>query len=327
MNGAETLGPNRTFQDWLTFQMLGSRNNAGAELKRCLWEYRSSQWFRIIMEKARLPFFQPMPAYIIVDNFEEVLRRFPEALKWADTISSNHFHAQISRVIFVVNGPNGTNSLLQYSRYSQYNVLTMQPQTSPDILKVGLVDQKLFSLCQHNVGLYKIVRSRMKYENMSSRDVQDFAAMVLARWVRDLTVPFPYHTHSSWMLLAAADIMKTRKRLIAGLTVLLHGQYELPQYQGQVDRIVEIVSTELAGYDSTLLLDASQADMTVMLSNEHVHRDSLSRAEAKLVAKYLRKVMGNPVDTFCPDDKILSGISPDSPPSTNSASACTSCVE
>jgi len=84
--------------------------------------------------------------------------------------------------------------------------------------------------------------------------------------------------------------------------------------------MVELVSTELAGYDSTLLLDATQADMTVMLANEHVHRDSLSRAEAKLVGKYLRKVMGHPVDTFCHGDQILSCSRLDTPQSTDSLS-------
>jgi len=128
-----------------------------------------------------MPFLRPMPAYIIVDDFEYLLRRFPEALRWADMLSSNHFHSQISRVIFVTNSANGTSSLIQYSRYSQYNVLAMQPQTSPDIWKVGLVNQKLFSLCQHNVGLYTIVRGQLEHQAMSDHDVQNFVAMLLAR--------------------------------------------------------------------------------------------------------------------------------------------------
>ena len=44
---------------------------------RGVWAYRKQQWFCLLMEKLRipLPLLLPKPVFVIVDNFEEVLRQ------------------------------------------------------------------------------------------------------------------------------------------------------------------------------------------------------------------------------------------------------------
>eukprot|EP00928_Gymnodinium_smaydae_P065031 TRINITY_DN4822_c0_g1_i1.p1 TRINITY_DN4822_c0_g1~~TRINITY_DN4822_c0_g1_i1.p1 ORF type:complete len:304 (-),score=24.25 TRINITY_DN4822_c0_g1_i1:160-1071(-) len=117
LNGAEA-GRSETFDQWLTFQMFGRTTAAGSELKQSFWEYRRSQWLRLFMEKLRVPVLEllPKPMFVIVDQFEELLRIHPDqALPWALAITQQHTRNNVARVIFVVNSENGTKSLLNHS--------------------------------------------------------------------------------------------------------------------------------------------------------------------------------------------------------------------
>ena len=84
LNGAKGKGV-ETFEKWLTTQMFGMTATGGSEIDYNLQAYRSKQWFVGFLENLGLP-IAPKPAIVLVDQFEELLKRFPvQALDWANT--------------------------------------------------------------------------------------------------------------------------------------------------------------------------------------------------------------------------------------------------
>ena len=112
LNGLEATR-DQTFDRWLTNQLFGLSAAAGSEIRRNLYEWRQSQWFRLYMEIIRMPILRPRPVYIFVDRFEELMKCYPEeAIPWADMVTNYHTRNNLARVIFVVNSEVAAQSLL-----------------------------------------------------------------------------------------------------------------------------------------------------------------------------------------------------------------------
>ncbi|CAK0845311.1 unnamed protein product [Prorocentrum cordatum] len=147
-NGAHATGT--SFERWLVQQLFGSVPQGGSELHGALTEYRHRQWFRILMEKMRLPFMNPRPVLLIVDQFEQLMVAHPsQALPWADMLTQHHVRDNLARVIFVVSSDAGVQSLKWYTYFGQrYNTVVMDPHSSQDLWKLSMIDRELLSRCQ-----------------------------------------------------------------------------------------------------------------------------------------------------------------------------------
>ncbi len=65
--------------------------------------------------------------YIIVDQFEELIKRFPkESTAFADNLTNNQVRNRLAYVLFVVNSPNGTKSLLNLNQGDGFDVMKIE---------------------------------------------------------------------------------------------------------------------------------------------------------------------------------------------------------
>eukprot|EP00415_Alexandrium_ostenfeldii_P000067 UN0067 len=259
-------------------------------------EYRQSQWFRLLMEKLRMPFLLPRPCYIIIDQCEELMRRFPdEVVGWADSITHYHTRNNIARLVFVVNSENGTQTLTNLSWLGhRYHTVVMEPAKCERLWQLSLIDRKLFLKCNCNPGLYALVAGCLKQGTMSEAEVPQFVKRMSARWVRDFTLPFPLSTHATWLDM---DLGQAKRHLLQGLAALLHTPDASIEEANKVHRLMGLVTSEINRLDSTQLFDASGPEWFKILSNQGTIRRGLSLPEAKVVAKHIRRLMGKAVDT------------------------------
>ncbi|CAJ1414377.1 unnamed protein product [Effrenium voratum] len=287
-----------TFQQWVTFQMFGSMVKAGSEIKHCVWAYRQQQWLCIILEKLRMPsaIFLPKPVYIIVDQFEELLRRYPDhAMAWADSICHKHARNNYARIVFVVNSDFGAESLLHLATHG-ISFVRVHHTAPTEAERLGTLDRHLLQQCQQNIGLYWTVRYRLRIGELLPCEIDDFAKHTLARWKRDFSVPFPVMPHPSWFRL---PLDEAKRELMKGLAALLVAPWRTREYNFfRMAGITSTVARQLELLDSTQLFDTSAADYAKLLSNENSKEALLTQQEAKAVAKHLRRLFGNPVGTF-----------------------------
>ncbi|CAK9081780.1 unnamed protein product [Durusdinium trenchii] len=163
MNGAESQRID-TFQQWVTFQMFGTSHRAGSEIKQCVWAYRKQQWLWLVMEKLRVPFplLLPKPVFIIVDQYEELLKKYPDqAVAWADAICHNHGRNNYARILFVVNSDHGAQTLLNLAVHGMH-FERVQLTTPTESWRFATLDRNLLRKCQHNVGLYWMAKLKLR---------------------------------------------------------------------------------------------------------------------------------------------------------------------
>ncbi|CAE7536655.1 unnamed protein product [Symbiodinium sp. CCMP2456] len=111
----------------LPVQLFGNLNHGGSETEYAIDTYYDKQHLRVLLHIWRLP-IAPKPCYIIVDHFEELLRRFPkEALDWANSLTNTQ-------------GP-------------RFSKLSLEPPSGEG----ADLDQDLFGKCGCNIGLFKQV--------------------------------------------------------------------------------------------------------------------------------------------------------------------------
>ncbi|CAL1141237.1 unnamed protein product [Cladocopium goreaui] len=297
MNGGESQRMD-TFQQWVTFQMFGTSHRAGSEIKQCVWAYRRQQWLCLMLEKLRVPFplLLPKPVFIIVDQFEELLKRHPDqAMAWADAICHNHGRNNYARILFVVNSDYGAQSLLNLATHGlQFERIQMQKPT--ERWRLAALDRKLLQKCQHNVGLYWMAKQRLKSGALMPSEVEPFALQSKQRWARDFAVPFPQWPHPEWFHL---ELVEAKKELLQGLFALLQVETRSPSESFQRSMaMLALVRRELELLDSTQLFDTSMAEWARILSNEGCMKVLLTQQEARVVAKHLRRLMGHPVGFF-----------------------------
>mmetsp|Transcript_81473 Transcript_81473/g.143885 ORF Transcript_81473/g.143885 Transcript_81473/m.143885 type:complete len:441 (-) Transcript_81473:176-1498(-) len=292
-NGAEA-SRNDSFDQWVTSQMFGITTASGSELRRSLWEWRQSQWFRLKMEIMRMPtVFLPRPAYVIVDQFEELIKKYPEqALPWADAITMYHTRNNLARVIFVVNSKDGAQSLTNMDgERSRFKTVRLNPLTGKELSSLSAIDREVYSMCENNVGIYTVAQEALRSGSITRREVAALAKRSLHRWELDYHVPFPMHYHPSWLELRLPE---AKQRLTAGLEALLLLPHASSKEVSEVDAIMAVVHSCVKRLDARQFFQFTQSQWHIALSNRYLATPGLSEMDAIVVAKHIKRVMGSP---------------------------------
>eukprot|EP00928_Gymnodinium_smaydae_P042072 TRINITY_DN2838_c0_g8_i1.p1 TRINITY_DN2838_c0_g8~~TRINITY_DN2838_c0_g8_i1.p1 ORF type:complete len:442 (+),score=37.68 TRINITY_DN2838_c0_g8_i1:55-1380(+) len=294
-NGAEACR-NRTFDAWVTSQMFGLVPQAGSELKQCLWDWRQCQWFRLYMEIIWMPVLLPRPLYIIVDQFEELLKTFPEqAVPWADAVTNYQTRNNLARVIFVVNSDAAAETLLNLDwRHSRFTRLVMDPLSADDVKGTPYMDTDLFEECRNNIGLYLIARKALFHNRIRREDVPTFVQSQFTRWELEFQVPFPQFLHNSWLGLTLPE---AKRALVRGMQALLREsavQNEENDDEG-IRETMAVFKPAVMRLDARQFYYTSQSDWREVLANKWLAKPGLSGMDANVVAKHVKRLMANPV--------------------------------
>merc|ERR1712039_150349 len=119
-----------------------------------------------------------------------------------------------------------------------------------------------------------------------------FVQTTLARWRKDMTIPFPFK-HHPWMEL---ELTEMKQELARALEAYLRSADASPGGNDfEIQRIIGVVWSTMKRLDIVQFLDCSQKEWERMLSNEGLMIPALSRAEAKVAAKLIMKLLGNRV--------------------------------
>eukprot|EP00435_Cladocopium_sp_Y103_P055444 s592_g18.t1 len=206
LNGAEGKSVD-SFKEWLTTQMFGTTTTGGSEIAYNLQAYKSKQCFLGFLESLGLP-IAPKPAIVLVDQFEELLKRFPvQALDWANTLTNNkHTRDNLARVIFVCNSDAGSQTLLNLNQGTRFDRVIMEPVSGEDVMDL---DKELFQKCNGNIGMYKLVENRIGRQELTKEQVVDFVRKTFQRWKLDFHLPYPVKYDRSWAELDV-ELMKER---------------------------------------------------------------------------------------------------------------------
>ena len=289
LNGEAGTGV-ETFAQWQTTQLFGLTTTAGGELMLMLRQYRESQWLRSLLQLWKLP-VAPKPAIILVDQFEELLKRYPsQALDWANFLTNQHVRFGLARVIFVVNSEKGTRTLLNLNQGDRFDVLVMQPAPGQHVR--GL-DEELYRKCSCNVGLYKNVVAKLDAGEIDN--VEEYVSKKLQRWEDDFHIPYPFKYDRSWSELAEKESLPFMKqRLGQALEQALlaqKGQDGQPTFTPEeVEKQMEFATRCWKTLSKMQVLDAMEPEWEQMLVS--VGADV---PVAKSLAEHIRCLIGHPV--------------------------------
>jgi len=113
-----------SFATWHSAQMFGrATKELATDLEAILLAYRERQWARVFLG-GFAESFAPEPAYVIVDQFEELVRKYPvQALAWANNLTNSQTRNGLARVFFVVHSSNATQSLTNLDQGKRFDVL------------------------------------------------------------------------------------------------------------------------------------------------------------------------------------------------------------
>ncbi len=190
LNGAQGKGV-ETFEKWLTTEMFGATTTRGCEIAFNLVQYSESQVFRSVLERVGLP-IAPKPAIVVVDQFEELLKRFPvQALDWANTLTNQHTRDNLTRVIFVCNSDAGSQTLLNLNQGTRFDRVIMEQVSGQGVIGLIGLDKELFQKCSCNIGMYKLVEDKMASQELTEEQVEDFIRATFHRWELDFHLPYP----------------------------------------------------------------------------------------------------------------------------------------
>eukprot|EP00405_Crypthecodinium_cohnii_P019592 CAMPEP_0206470888 /NCGR_PEP_ID=MMETSP0324_2-20121206/31218_1 /ASSEMBLY_ACC=CAM_ASM_000836 /TAXON_ID=2866 /ORGANISM="Crypthecodinium cohnii, Strain Seligo" /LENGTH=411 /DNA_ID=CAMNT_0053945073 /DNA_START=1 /DNA_END=1236 /DNA_ORIENTATION=+ len=284
LDGAQGKGVN-SFEKWQTTQMFGSTVNGGSEIGKALKQYRDQQRIRCWLHDY-LGLTHPKPAIVIVDQFEELLKRFPEALDWANTLTNLHVRDNLARVVFVVNSNAGAKTLLNLNQGVRFKHLIMTPVTSAEAAACG-VEKTWFEKCKQNIGLYKQARMTVEFEKLDT-----FVEQTLTDWSDDFHLPFPLKYDRSWRRLPEAKVTEMflkelRKTLERGTA--LHNEE-------RVDEGMRVAEHIFAGTSLPDLLDTPQLVFQKRFESRGAPRDL-----AEQLAKSTRRILGNPAPEVPPN--------------------------
>ena len=142
-------------------------------------------------------------------QFEELLKRFPvQALDWANTLTNQHTRDNLARVIFVCNSDAGSQSLLNLNQGTRFDRVIMEPVSGEDEMDLN---KELFQNCSGNIGMYKLGGvSRIKRQELTEEQVEDFIRATFHRWELDFHLPYPVKYDRSW---AEMDVELMRERM------------------------------------------------------------------------------------------------------------------
>ena len=192
LNGAEAL-PCKDFSEWRNHQMRGNMAYSGAELPQVLNEFRQKQWLRIFISDL-FGVWKPKRAYIIVDQFEELVKKFPvEALSFANNLANDQVRNDFAFVFFVVNSKHGTKAILNLNQGQRF-VVKEFTKSADVLIGAGKSDADRFEICQHNIGLLK------EMEHVNMEELPEAVKHRMTQWKETYHLPFAPNGDQSWSL-------------------------------------------------------------------------------------------------------------------------------
>ena len=191
-----------SFDMWVTTQMFGSAAQGGAEVEFALDQHNKAHWLNRISALVPLPrFMQPARPIVVVDQLEELMKRFPaESLDWINQMTNAHVRDNKMRLILVVNSEDAVKSIQGLNQGTRWKVCTLGKVDKPP----DTIDAKYFADCDSNIGLYK----QLKEQEVSDTDVRKKAQKVLGRWRTQFHVPYPLLAAKSWRRLSVVELKK-----------------------------------------------------------------------------------------------------------------------
>jgi hypothetical protein len=181
-----------SFEKWQTSQLFGQTTRGGAELQVTLEDFRNRQWVRGLLSDF-LPFVHPAPAIVIVDQCEELLKRFPdEGLGWCDQLADLQCRENMTRIFFVVNSSAGAKSLLNLNRGRRFDLAELEPLNHDEALHVPGLEVARFEACASNIGLYKDT------VNVPADELDAEVSYTLRKWEDDFHIPYSVKYDPSW---------------------------------------------------------------------------------------------------------------------------------
>ena len=284
LNGAQGKAV-ETFEKWLTTEMFGATTTGGCEIAFNLVQYGESQVFRSVLERVGLP-IAPKPAIVLVDQFEERLKRFPvQALDWANTLTNQHTRDNLARVIFVCNSDAGSQTLLNLNQGTRFDRVIMEQVSGQGV--IGL-DKELFQNCSRNIGMYKLVESRIKRQELTEEQVEDFIRATFHRWELDFHLPYPVKYDRSW-----ADLVNMKARMEETLEQALRALEEDGKKVYTEERINSRMCFAKGTWeelDQQQILDASEELWLKRLEGEGAHP-----GVAEALASQIKRMICSPV--------------------------------
>jgi len=181
-----------SFKEWQTSQLFGQTTKGGAELTITLEDFQNRQWVRGLLANF-LPFVRPKPAIVIVDQCEELLKRFPdEALGWCDQLADLQCRQNLARIFFVVNSSAGAKSLLNLNRGRRFDLAELEPLDHDQALNVSGLEVPRFEACASNIGLYKDT------VNVPADELEAEVSYTMRKWEDDFHIPYSVKYDPSW---------------------------------------------------------------------------------------------------------------------------------
>ena len=159
-----------------------------------LKKIREQQKVRIFLSELfpSVLLFKPNRPYIIVDQFEELVKSFPvEALAFANNLANGHVRNGLSYVFFVVNSSNCTKALKNLNQGDRFDVMKIT-QTSSSLPSESDEMNSRFRECQCNVGLFKDTLS------VPRDKLRDEVSLRQRVWKDTYHLPFSPNGDTSW---------------------------------------------------------------------------------------------------------------------------------
>ena len=230
----------------------------------------------------------PKPCYIIVDQYEELLKRFPDdALKWANSLTNTQVREGKGRVIFVVNPHAGAQTLLNLNQGPRFTKLVLEPPSGAD------VDMEIFDKCGRNIGLYKLVLAEIERGAVEKGKEETFIRKQIARWEKDFHIPYPYKYDASWFDMDDSESAPKIKSLLESLLrqrlLVQKRQDGQPTFTPEeVEEQMEFTTRCWKTLSKMQVLNAMEPEWTKRLL-------SVGADEPMALAEHIRCLIGTPV--------------------------------
>ena len=265
----------------------------GSETQYAINTYREKQHLLVFLHGLGLP-IAPKPCYVIVDQYEELLKRFPEdALRWANSLTNTQVREGKGRVIFVVNSHAGAQTLLNLNQGPRFTKLVLEPPSGEG----ADVDMEIFDKCGRNIGLYKLVLAEIERGAVEKGKEETFIRKQVARWEEDFHIPYPFKYDASWSDLAprpeksAAQMKQRPGQALEQALLAQTGQDGLPTFTPEeVEERMKFVAKCLKDLSKMQVLNAMEPEWEQMLQGA-----GAEPAMAKSLAEHIRCLIGNPV--------------------------------
>ena len=187
-----------SFEKWHTSQLFGTSQAGGSELEVTLTEYRSRQIFRGWLSTFGFP-IAPRPAWVIVDQFEELVKRFPDsAVGWAHHLTNLQHRDSLAKAVFVVHSPAGSATLRNLNQGVRFDFVEMTPISMEEASRVPLLEVDRFLKCGRNIGMYKDTLS------VPLANLKAVVDATLMQWRENYNLLYPAKYDRSWHMPDAA---------------------------------------------------------------------------------------------------------------------------